>query len=77
MVSAHAGSQGGGYFVVSPDAQSISREFAPYDSLSTRNKKTLNPHGIDVDEDHDRIITSDFIDVASTSCPSAVLLLQV
>jgi hypothetical protein len=50
---------------VSPDARSL-KEYAPYDSLSPRNKKTLNPHGIDVDEDHDRTITSDFIDVSST-----------
>jgi hypothetical protein len=57
---------GGGYFEVSADAQSITREYNPYDTLSTRNKKTLNPHGIDVDEDHNRVITSDFIDVAST-----------
>ncbi|WIA19512.1 hypothetical protein OEZ85_004123 [Tetradesmus obliquus] len=59
------GSQGGGYFVVSPDARSL-KEYAPYDTLSARNKKTLNPHGIDVDEDHDRALTSDFIDVSST-----------
>jgi hypothetical protein len=51
--------------VVFPDARSL-KEYVPYDSLSTRNTKTLNPHGIDVDEDHDRTITSDFIDVAST-----------
>jgi hypothetical protein len=60
-----AGSQGGGYFIVSPDARSV-KEYAPWATLSPHNKKTLNPHGIDVDEDNDIALTSDFVDVSST-----------
>lgn len=58
-----SGTFGGGWSKVSPSMRALKEHVIP---PSTPNYNTFNPHGIDVDEANDRVVTGDYISVAST-----------
>lgn len=66
MYHQSTGSYGGGWFEIKPDMKTVIEHNIADQKVSAWQKKTANPHGIDIDEDNDRVVTSDFIDVVST-----------